>query len=63
MPYEIIIIEKPSEAKREEVIQELHELKAILEEYKDKTIEVDVKRVRKKNETIKTQQTKDKRKN
>lgn len=47
MPYEVKITEKPSEETKVQIIQELKELKTILEEYKDKTIEVDLKRIRK----------------
>lgn len=48
MPYEVKITEKPSEETKTQIIQDLKELKSILEEYKNKTIEVDMRRILKK---------------
>ena len=48
MPYEVKITEKPSEETKTQIINELKELRSILEEYKDKTIEVNMKRILKK---------------
>ena len=51
MPYEVKITEKPSEETKTQIIQDLKELKSILEEYKNKTIEVDMRRILKKDGT------------